>query len=94
MFVTESLLPSVCLKTLTILPLLLFQFLRVLILELTTLTGVSLGVLVIPLPKLTLDTSVTITLLLTSLLPPPVSPSVQGLINLNFSVHITVSLSW
>ena len=74
-------------------PLLQFPFPRVLISELITLTGVLLGVLVIPLPKLTLDISVTIILLLTSQPPLLSSLSVQEPIVLSFSVQVTVSLS-
>ena len=90
----ESLLPSVCLKTPIILPWLLSLFLKVLISELTTLTGELLAVWLTPLTILMFDTSVNITLSSALPLHPSTPYSAQDPIDLNFLIQITVTLSW
>ena len=90
----ESLLPSVCLMTLTILPLLLSPFPKVLILELITITG---GLLVAWFTRSNIpmfDTSVNITFSSALPLHPSTLFSAQDPINLTFSIQITVTLSW
>ena len=91
---TESLLPSVCPTTLTINPFLRFPSLKVLISELTTLTGVLLVGLLTPFTIPTFTTSTTITLSSAQCLHPSTLFSVLGPIDLNFSIQITVTFSW